>query len=137
MTDINYGAVGEALAMGRAITNARQAASFADDEIAKANAIIEAKNAEIARLRRELAETQAKFCVQIAHTEGLVMQGREMRAALARVAPGHALLKPTGRFYEAGVPQLECHKTFEKHFDRKAAELKLPAPYNKLRPSAK
>lgn len=132
---MDFQGIGEAFGMARAIGNAAAATADAENEVAKANAIISRKNAEIDALKRELAEMRGKLNVQIAHTEGLALQARAVRAELTRVDPKNALLKPTGKSY-GGMPQLECHLIFERNFDRKAAELKLPAPFNKLRPAA-
>ena len=134
---MDYGAIGEAMGMGLAIRNSRQAAAIADDEIAKANAIIQSKNDEIARLRRELAETKGKLNVQIAHTDGLLAQARLARAEIAKMAPKHYLLVKTGLRYENGVEQVQFQKVFEAAFDKKATDLGLPGPVNQYRLNAK
>lgn len=132
---MNFGAIGEAMGMARAISNAGAAITDAENEVLKGNATIVRKNAEIDALQQEIARLKGALNVQVAHTEGLAMQARAVRAELTRVDPKNALLKPTGLRYGA-MPQLQCHIIFEQHFDKKAAELNLPAPFNKLRPAA-
>lgn len=130
---MNFGAIGETMAFGHVMKTVAQRADRQTDE---ANEIIARKNRELDDLERQVAVLKAKLAVQEAHTEGLAMQARAVRTELTRVDPKNALLKPTGLKYGA-MPQLRCHLVFEQHFDRKAAELGLKGPYEKMRPEAK
>lgn len=134
---MNFQALGEAMGMARAISNAGAAITDAENEVIKGNATIARKNAEIDALQREIARLQSALNVQLAHTEGVLAQARIARRELTVVAPKHPLLKKTGRRYENGAEQVEYQKIFEAAFDKKAAELGLPGPAEKYRLVAK
>ena len=123
---MDFAAIGESWAMGEVMARAGRERDSVVDE---ANRIIARKNDIIEDLERRLK-------VQSAFTEGLAMQSRETRAALAQVMPSHPILRSTGKRY-GDIPRLACHLTFENHFDRKAKELGLPEPYSQYRPIAR
>ncbi|WP_069052676.1 hypothetical protein [Bosea sp. RAC05] len=81
-----------------------------DDVAARARAMSDAKDAEIARLKATLA-------VEIAHAAGLNASLDAMKAAMARVSPSEPLLAATGRVFTDGSKETRLSLVYAKAFD--------------------
>ena len=94
--------------------------------IHQANAEIEKGNETIRRLRLELAQAKAALNLETAHSAGLTAQAKALKAELGRVDPRNALFALTGLTYQNGAKHIALNVNYERAFDAKVAELKIP-----------
>lgn len=90
----------------------------------RAVANMNSANAEIDRLRMELAKAKVALAVEIAHSTGCAHMVREIKAS----NPDLQAFRPTGKTMPDGRPQVAVHLVYDREFDRKALELGLKDP---------